>query len=197
MAAPEPFRAWDSQGQCPDGIGEWNRQTHVSEIEHRGVDGHEQVVLQQWVGTGAVQWRIHRRQRPRARRTASRGNCADANFEWIGDGDHQTEEEEPDSAHDRQGRRAKRVRGTAISDSHRPCEAGEDQPPEDDGAFERCPGRGHVEWEWGSGGVMIGDVGQAEVVGEEADLHCRHRCDGTAQKQSAWCNQVPGPPSCY
>ena len=81
---------------------------------------------------------------------------------------------------------------TSIPEGHRPGEPGEDQAPEDDRAFQGGPGGGDVEGERGRGCVVVGDVGDAEIVGEQTGLHGHHRGHRPAQHQPRRCDQVPG-----
>ena len=114
MAAPEPFRPGHRQRKGSDRVGEGDREPHVSEIEHRGVDRHQDVVLEQWVGPGAVEWGLDSGERPRTGGGAPGLDCIDADFERVGHGEHQAEEEDPNPAHHRQRGRPEGVGGLPV-----------------------------------------------------------------------------------
>ncbi len=179
-----------ARARAPMRVGEGDGQAHVSEVEHRGVDGHEDVVLEERIGTRPVHRCLDRGQRPRTRCSATRFDGADTDFERVGHCEHQAEEEDGHPAHHRKRRGTKRVGRLPIAAYYRPCERGEDQAPEDDRALESGPCRGDVERERCSRRVVVGHVRQGEVVGEQCQLHGSHRRNRPREEEARRDDQV-------
>ena len=184
MAAAKPFRSGHGKGQRAEGVGEGNGQADVAQVEHWGVNGHQDVVLEQGIGAGSVEWGIRRGEGPRTCRETATLRRLDTDLERVGHGEHQPEEEDRDPAHDRQCSGSKLVGCPAITTCYEPGEQREHQSPEDNRTLQGRPCGGYVERKRCGCGMVIGDVGEAEVVGEESQLHGCHRNNGADQEQS-------------
>ena len=147
MAAAKPGRAGPADGQSPYGVRKGDGEADVPEVEHRWVDCHEVVVLKKWVRPRPVDGSVDRGERPWARRQASRGRRVDADLEWIGDGQHQPEEEQCHPAQHCERRSAEPVRLPPVLTANEIGKPGEDETPQEDRAFQRSPRRGYVERE--------------------------------------------------
>ena len=153
---PLPHPAGDERA---DGERERHREPHVAEIEHRRMECHEDVVLQQRVGARTVV--AHRR----VERTEGRRGT-----------DHQQEEE---PAHHEQGqhRPADHRVGGPVAELHDDGHhvAAQDQGPQQDRALERRPQRGDVEQRGGGRRPVIGDERHREVAGDQRPFHHHDR----------------------
>ena len=123
-----------------------------------GVERHEDVVLQQRVGAGAV--------------------VADGHVdsdERVGRTDHEREEEGAHREHDQQRPRHHRVVAAAAEPHrYRHRVAAQNQHPQQDGSLQRRPERGHVEHGRRGGRAVVGHELHAEVPGDQSPLH---HCD--------------------
>ena len=151
----EPSLAEPAGGQRRDGEGERHREADVAQVEHRRVDGHEDVLLQERVGAGPVVARRDGHGRER-----------------VGRAEHQQEEEEADDEHRQQREADERVGQPAAElAGDVDGEAGEDQRPQEDRALERRPHRRHVEQRRRAARAVVVDEADREVAGDQRPLH--------------------------
>ena len=118
------------------------------------MEGHKDVVLQQWVQARPIIGRI---------RNA---------HEWVRWADHQAIEEDRYGQHREHGpadhRVVEAVTETVADDGDEP---GEDQRPDEDRSFERTPQGCDREQDRCAPSTVVGHVLDAEVVGEKSGLH--------------------------
>ena len=153
--------------EAGDGEGERDAEADVAEVEHRRVDHHQRVVLEERVGAG----------------TARRDGAAHPP-ERVGRAGQQQEEEGRDGEehHERPGH--ERVLHAAPEPQEGGHEVeGEDDRPEEDRALERAPQAGHVVERRRGRGAVVGDEGQREVAGDQRPLHGRHGQHRAGQHQ--------------
>ena len=153
----EPALTEPAGDQCRHRERERNREPDVAEVEHRRVERHQRVVLQQWVRAATVEWDRPVDELERVRRDR-----------------HEDEEEECDREAHEQRPRDHRVLEPVPEPprGHRDV-PGEDQRPEQDRAFERGPQAGDREEQRGAPCVVVGDVLDREVVGDAAPIPSR------------------------
>ncbi|CAB4323602.1 unannotated protein [freshwater metagenome] len=169
----QPALSHPTSDKCSDGEGERHGETHIAEIQHRRMERHERMVLQQWVGTRAVEsgWR---------REVAER----------IGRTSHQVEEEERDEQHGEQGPADEWIgQSTAELDHHRHEITAEDHRPQDDRPLKRTPECGEVVEGRGLRGPVVGDELHGEVTGNQRSFHGDEGQDTTEQHK---CGIEPG-----
>ncbi len=158
---PLPQAAGDEGG---DGKRERDGEPYVAQVQDRRVDQHQRVVLQQRVGTGAVQ-----------RDGADRA-------EGVGRTDEQAEEEDRHHQDAERGPRHDRVVAAAAEPPHhRRPEAGQHKGPEEDRPLEPAPQRRDRVNRRRGQAVVLGHVPEGEVRGQQGPLHGQEGHDGTAQ----------------
>ena len=127
----------------------------VPEVEHRRVERHQRVVLQQRVGPLAVGW----------------DRAGDEGERVRGHGHEHEEEERDDEADDQRPPHHRILDAPAEPVRDERQVAGEEQDPQQDRALERGPQAGDREEEGCGARVVVGHVLDREVVGDERPLH--------------------------
>jgi len=190
VASAQPFRSGNLEGEGAYRIREGNGETHVSDVEKWWVDRHHEMILKKRIRSGAVEWGIDRGERPGTRGETPILGRLDTHLEWVGDGEHQAEEEDAHATDHRKGPRPQFAGRTAVASGYCPCEHGEDQTPKEDRALQRRPCRRDIKREGCCRCVVVGDVGKGEVVGQEGDLHGAHRHHRPHEHQVGRANQI-------
>ena len=165
MASAQPLRSGHTQGKGAYGIGEGNGEPHVSDVEQRWVDRHQNVVLKKRIRSRPVKRSVDGGKRPGTRSETPILCRFDTHLEWVGDGEHQAKEEDAHPTDHGKGGGTQPVRRSAVASGNDPREHGQDQPPKKDGALQRRPGCGDIEWKRCSGCVVVGDIRKREIVG--------------------------------
>ena len=161
----QPTLADPPGDQGGDGEGERHREADVAEVEDRRVEQHQDVVLQQRVGTGSVGHR-------------------DGALERIGRPEAQQGEEGHDDEHHDERPADERVLGAPPEAPPDGCgEAGEDHDPQQDRALEGRPHGGDVVEQRGAVRTDLLDVRQREVAGDQCPLHHHDRQHGAGDAQ--------------
>ena len=158
----QPVLAQAAGGQGGDGEGEGHGEPHVAEVQHRRVEGHEDVVLEQGVGAGAV----------------VAGGRVEAD-EGRGRAGHEGEEEGGHGEQHQQGPAHGRVGASAAEPQrHRGGESAQHQGPQQDRSLQGPPQGGEVEDGGGGRGAVVGHVLHREVAGDESPFHDGEGGDG-------------------
>ena len=190
MAAPQPLGTGNAEGHRTDRVCEWNGEPDISEVQHRRVDGHQVVVLQQGIRPWAFDGCVGRSERPRTRGGTPVPDRLDAYLKGVGDCEHEPEEEDGNPAHDGQSSCPQTIRRPSVTAKDEPGVSGENESPQQDRALESTPGAGHIEWKGGGRRVVVGYVGEREIVGQESYLHCCHRHDRPGQQELGRASEV-------
>ena len=159
-AFPEPTRHQGGDSEC-----EGNREADIAEVEHRRVERHQRMVLQQRIRPGTVG-----------------GDRAVDDSEGIGGPRHQGEEEAGDDEY-RQRRPPDERVGRPLAEvvNHHGEIAGEDDRPEQDRPLQRRPHAGDGEEQRRLATAVLGDILQREVVTQQCRLHGDHAEHGAGQ----------------
>ena len=147
-----------TSGQGGHRQGEGHGEPDVTQIEHRWVERHEHVVLEQWVGARPV--------------------VADPRLEpaeWLRWAGQQEEEEGADREHDQQGPTDHRIAQSVPEPAHDQDQiAHENQHPKQNRSLEGRPQGGHVEQCRGPMAAVLGHKGHSEVPGDQRPFHDYH-----------------------
>ena len=157
----QPALPHATRGQRRHRQGERHGEAHIAQVEHRRVERHEDVVLEQWVGARAVVAGPRLEAGERVGRTG--------------------QQEEEEGAHHEQHQQCPAHDGIVQPVSEPPYHqhhvAHQDQDPQQDRPLERRPEGGHVEQGRGAVAAVFGHERNGEVAGDERSLHDRHLTD--------------------
>ena len=129
------------------------------------MDRHQKMILEKGIRSWPIKRGLDGGQGPDTRGETPILRRFDTHLEWVGDGEHQTEEEDANPTDHGQGGGTQPVGRSAVASGNGPREHGQDQPPKKDRALQRRPGRGDIKGKRCGGCVVVGDIRKGEIVG--------------------------------
>ncbi len=133
------------------------------------MDRHEEMILQQRIGSRPLDRGLRSSERVPAGVGAHPTDQLGANRERVGECGHDAEEEDCSEAEHADREKAQLIALSHLAE-YEVDESGQDQTPQQDAAFEGCPGGRHGESKRCCGGVVLGQVCDREVICEQPDL---------------------------
>ena len=159
----QPTLTEATRDQRADSEGEGHHEADVAEVEHRRVEGHQDVVLQQRVRTRSV---VSRRRVEGLERVG-----CEQQYHQERRGHREHREQRPSH------QRIVETLAEPLGDRHQV--AGQDQGPQQDRALQRRPEGGDVEQRRGGRRTVLGHIGDGEVPGDQGPLHGQEAHRGT------------------
>ena len=153
-----------------------NGQPNVARVENRWVHCHEEVILEKRIRSKALSRSKGRCPDCPGRFDASHSTGDGAYLERIGDGQHQSKEEQGNDAHDAECTRPELTIFIAFLEAspHRPDEQRKHEAPQHDAPCEGSPGRSDLEDERRRRSGMIRHIRHREIIREKRELENRH-----------------------